>query len=59
MKKLDKIEKYVTLTHTPTTINICIPAPVIKDLGLKDEKYVQVEYDFKTKVMKLTKIGVK
>ena len=51
-----KIVKYISLTHTPTTHIICIPAKVVKDMDISTDTIVQIEYDFDTKEMTLTKI---
>lgn len=51
-----KLIKYIALTHTPSTHIICIPAKVVKDMGIETDKDIQVEYDTETKIMTLKKI---
>ena len=51
-----KLIKYIALTHTPSTHIICIPARVVKDMDISEDKDVQIEYDTETKTMKITKI---
>lgn len=46
-----KLKKTVSLTHTPTTRNICIPNKVVRDMNIKDDKEVYIEYDYNTKIM--------
>lgn len=48
---MTKLKKTVSLTHTPTTRIICIPNKVVKDMGIKNDKEVYIEYDYNTKVM--------
>ena len=40
-----KLIKYISLTHTPTTNIINIPAKMVKELGLEKENMVQIELD--------------
>lgn len=40
-----KLVKYISLTHTPTTNIINIPAKMVKELGLEKENMVQIELD--------------
>lgn len=40
-----KLVKYISLTHTPTTNIINIPAKIVKELGLEKDKMVQIELD--------------
>ncbi len=51
-----KLKKTISLTHTPTTRNICIPNKVVKDMGIKNDKEVYVEYDYNTKIMIVKKL---
>ena len=53
---MSKLVKYIALTHTPSTHIICIPAKVVKDMGIESDKDVQIEYDDVNKVMTLKKI---
>lgn len=51
-----KFVKYIALTHTPTTHIICIPAKVVKDMQITEDRDVQIEYDDETKTMILKRI---
>ena len=51
-----KMVKFIALVHTKTTHLICIPAKIIRDMGLENEKNVQIEYDSNTKVLTVTKL---
>ena len=53
---MTKLVKYIALTHTPSTHIICIPAKVVKNMGIESDKDVQIEYDDTTKTMTLKKI---
>ena len=54
--KMAKYVKYIALTHTPTTHIICIPSKVVKDMDIKTDKDVQIEYDDTTKILTVKKI---
>lgn len=51
-----KLLKWIAITHTPSTNLINIPSRVVKDMDIKYDNDVQVEYDSKEKVLKITKI---
>ena len=51
-----KITRDVALTRTPTSYLIHIPKKIVKDMNISSDTIVQIEYDFDTKIMKLTKI---
>ena len=51
-----KITRDIALTHTPTSHIIHIPAKIVKDMNISSDTNVQIEYDFDTKIMKLTKL---
>jgi antitoxin component of MazEF toxin-antitoxin module len=38
-----KLVTYISLTHTPSTNIINIPIKMVKELGLENDKQVQVE----------------
>ena len=38
-----KLVTYISLTHTPTTNIINIPIKMVKELGLENDKQVQIE----------------
>lgn len=40
-----KLIKYIALTHTPSTHIICIPAKMVRELGLLKDTTVQIELD--------------
>ena len=46
----------IALTHTPTTHQICLPAPMVHDMGIDEDKRVQVVYDDVKKEITVRKI---
>ena len=40
-----KIIKTISLTHTPTTYTIVVPAKMVKELGIENDKQILIECD--------------
>ena len=55
-KTMAKMIRDIALTHTPTTIQICIPKTYARVLGITEEKRVQVECDDVKKEITVRKI---
>lgn len=51
-----KLIRWIAITHTPSTNLINIPSKVVRDMEIKDDAEVQIEYDSTEKVLKITKI---
>lgn len=51
-----KMIRDIALTHTPTTIQICIPKTYARVLGITDDKRIQVECDDVKKEITVRKI---
>lgn len=46
-----KVIKTIALTHTPTTHIICIPADIVRELGLEKENRLIVKLDDDNKII--------
>ena len=49
-------QRDIALTHTPTTHQICIPAFAVHDMGIEEDKRIQVIYDNEKKEITIKKI---